>query len=300
MGLTVFVLGITALTGFVGIPLFTAHGSAVLVAGAVNLLALNPAGPAKPEAPSGADCESFIDENQITMCLVTGGKATICKTPDRTECTEEKAGDLWFDLTETTVRQFQRCVDSGKCKEDKFLTTRTSDFCNYGAAGREDHPMNCVRYITALNYCRFMGKRLPSRAEWVRAARGDDDTRKYPWGNQPPDCSWVHYTSDQGRGCGEQFTLPAGSLYRGASPYGILDLSGSVIEWTSSLVSSCAGADSSPEEIDNDPDAMRYVMGGSFADTLRILAIDFETMDEQCADHVGMGIRCVRSVDPEK
>jgi len=286
--------GFALFAGVVGVPLFTAHGTVVLVAGAFSLFSTP--GPVEEKSKSGAaiaGCREFVDENGTIMCFVPAGKVEVCRGEGKDkECEFVKTTDIRFDQTETTVTQFAEYVDSGKCPAEGFLTTKSSQYCNFGAPGRERHPMNCVQFTAAKGYCRFAGKRLPTRAEWVRAARGDDK-RRYPWGDARPDCTRTVYHNEEGRGCGKGFTRPSGSFPSGGSPYGILDMSGSVIEWTSTLVSSCAGQQPTEEELDADGDAMRYVVGGSFADGVQTLAIDFETLDEQSAQHVGMGIRCV-------
>jgi len=97
---------------------------------------------------------------------------------------------FFIDKTEVTVAAYKACVDAGKCTvpsvhrpdiaEDEVL--KFAPMCNYGTPGRNDHPVNCVDLGQAAAYCDFIGKRLPTEAEWEYAARGTDG-RKYPWGN---------------------------------------------------------------------------------------------------------------------
>jgi iron(II)-dependent oxidoreductase len=94
-------------------------------------------------------------------------------------------------------------------------------------SGYETHPAVEMSWHGARAYCAWRGARLPSEAEWEKAARGTD-ARRYPWGNEPPDATRARY------GTGWNATAPAGSHPRGASPYRMLDAAGNVWQWVSS------------------------------------------------------------------
>lgn len=95
--------------------------------------------------------------------------------------------------------------------------------------GYEDHPVTETTWAGARAYCAWRGARLPTEAEWEAAARGDDG-RLYPWGNTSPDRTRAFVSGRTG------VTDAVGERPAGASPFGALDMSGSLAEWTSSLM----------------------------------------------------------------
>lgn len=167
----------------------------------------------------------------VGMVEVPGGMFTMGSNSFWPDAMPERQVDVaafWIDETEVTVDEYSQCVMDGAACSSPGMTFN----CNWGVAGREDHPVNCVTWEQAMAYCVWMGARLPTEAEWEKAARGDD-ARSYPWGPMPsPTCDYVVAEDDRGvDGCGTGATLPVGSKPMGASPYGAQDMSGNVSEW---------------------------------------------------------------------
>jgi formylglycine-generating enzyme required for sulfatase activity len=131
-----------------------------------------------------------------------------------------------LDRTEVTVLAYRACVEAGRCTEPDRGAR-----CNWGVAGRDDHPINCVDWAQARAYCAQAGKRLAAEREWEWAARGPQG-RTFPWGEAEPGrrACWDGEGSDLGKGRREG-TCAAGSHPAGATPEGVEDLAGNVWEW---------------------------------------------------------------------
>jgi len=148
-----------------------------------------------------------------------------------------------IDRTEVTREDYAACVAAKRCKPPLGKDDP--------AAADPRLPMTNVDWNDAQAYCRFAGARLPTEAEWEKAARGEDG-REYPWGNDA-DCARGNWGSFEGEGpCAGKnpgHPVSVGTYPSGASPYGALDLGGNVWEWVA-------------DKYDEDP-KRRVVRGGS-------------------------------------
>lgn len=157
----------------------------------------------------------------------------------------------WIDQTEVTNEKYALCVNTGRCNEP----WDTELFLNSGYA---NHPVVYVSWEYAKTYCEWAGRRLPSEAEWEKAARGTDGNL-YPWGNNAPASDLLNYNNEIGE------TTEVGNYPEGASIYGALDMAGNVWEW----VEDWYDADyyqTSPSSNPTGPDSGEYrvLRGGSW------------------------------------
>ena len=146
----------------------------------------------------------------------------------------------YIDRYEVTVADYRVCVERGACSEPyagplAYRLDFEARYTNWDKPDRDHYPVNAVTWYQAETYCGWAGKRLPTEAEWEKAARGTDQ-RRYPWGDEAPDkgpeCTRaIMMWAGLGFGCGHDGSAPTGTLPEGASPYGAMDMVGNVWEW---------------------------------------------------------------------
>lgn len=193
-----------------------------------------------------------------------------------------------IDKGEVTVGDYLACQELRRCTSE----LHDSSGCNATSDPiRRTHPMNCVTWHEADEYCRAYGKRLPTSSEWELAARGTD-RRPYPWGSEPPgeQLCW------QGRaGQARSKTCPVGSFPQGASPYGVLDMAGNVSEYTSTVREGAY------------PPPIYEVRGGDFVRhrvedtnwTSQRVDLGGSGVGNPIHPQVNVGFRCVSDTDPQ-
>ena len=246
LGLVAAVLGIGGVIAYLGFG----RGGSLKVAASIpsaSASAAQGALPAKMKCPEGS---LFIPGGPMYM-----GARDL--NDDAKPPHEVTVSAFCLEKTEVTTNAYAACVEKGQCERaleqvswpgiSSEKKKRYSPFCNGGTPDRGEHPINCVAWPMADNYCKKRSQRLPTEAEWEYAARGSSQ-RKYPWGDQAPSAKYLNacgkecalwgdkheeehktmYAEDDGFPA----TAPVGSFPAGASAHGVMDLAGNVWEWT--------------------------------------------------------------------
>ena len=168
----------------------------------------------------------------------------------------------WIDQLEVTNAMYLLCIKSGPCTPPQsFKSQRRPEYFNNPEFN--DYPVVYVTWGQAKAFCEWAGERLPTEAEWERAARGDD-WRTFPWGEDKANGLLANYNMIVGD------TSRVGTYPLGASPFGVLDMAGNVAEWTNdfyngNIYASLDGA-TNPTGPESSNSFMRVVRGGSLGD----------------------------------
>jgi formylglycine-generating enzyme required for sulfatase activity len=206
--------------------------------------------------------------------------------------------DFYVDKTEVTNAQFAGFLNERGNQEeggatwlhveDEACLIAEIDGQYRPKNGYESHPVVEVTWHGAVAYCEWAGRRLPTEAEWEKAARGTDG-RTYPWG-EGIDCDRANYG-----GCAGQ-AIEVGSLPSGASPYGALDMAGNVYEWVLDWYDGVYYA-ASPSSNPQGPvsGSCRSVRGGSWVNGEKRVGVTarFSNAPDNAINNVGF--RCARS-----
>jgi formylglycine-generating enzyme required for sulfatase activity len=186
----------------------------------------------------------------------------------------------WIDRNEVTNALYKKCVQVGVCPQP--FDTRfyfNSKYANY--------PVIFVSWDNANTYCTWAGRKLPTEAQWEKAARGTDG-RTYPWG-EGLSCDKANYTKCVGD------AVEVGSYPLGASPYGALDMAGNVWEWVADWYSETYYSVSPPSNPQNTEDThFRPLRGGSFYNDPRDMRVASRSRVDNNYHDGTIGFRCAR------
>jgi formylglycine-generating enzyme required for sulfatase activity len=197
---------------------------------------------------------------------------------------------FWVDKTEVTNAMYAECVQAGKCSPPRSTRSNRRD-AYFGNPIYGDYPVIFVSWTDANDYCTWAGRRLPTEAEWEKAARGTDG-RPFPWGSSEP---WMGLLNHQ-----TQDTDEVGSYPDGASPYGALDMAGNVAEWVADWFSDTYYANP-PASNPLGPASGEYRVwrGGSWANTSSDWIHTYSRTGNPPVDaSSGLGFRCARDASP--
>lgn len=237
----------------------------------------------KVDQPSGLPRRIRHIETDMELVLVPAGEFLMGSTDDDPAAGPDEKPQhtvyldaFWIGITPVTNRQF-RLFQPTHHSPDNF--------------DGDDQPVVQVSWEDAIEFCERVGMRLPTEAEWEKAARGSDG-RKYPWGNEPPSRVHAHYGAIWifwGK------TSPVGAHPKGASPYGALDMAGNVNE----LVSDWFGESYytfSPSRNPKGPSTGKYRVGrgGSWCDLARHVRSSTRFYLDPTNRDTHYGFRCAR------
>jgi formylglycine-generating enzyme required for sulfatase activity len=225
------------------------------------------------------------------MVLVPAGSFKRGSLPTEGHPDERPQRDIWLDdfyidKYEVSMIQYRWCVHAKACSPPA-----TGASCTWRRVWQDKLPVNCVNWHQANAYCHFAGKRLPTEAEWEKAARGTDG-RRYPWGNIKPSCAEAQFDK-----CGNRI-FPVDSFGGSASPYGAVQMAGNLWEWVADWYAEDYYK-KSPARDPQGPDSgkARVTRGGGYQNDE--LSVTFRNAsNDPSVRYVDNGFRC--AMDPPK
>lgn len=243
--------------------------------------------PMPPGLVKGAEEGEYLwTRDQSVMVFVPSGSFTMGSDDGEKDEAPPRQVELdgyYIDKYEVTWRQWRlsglptlKALDARPLPDHKPVWGRGDDL-----------PVTYIQWNDAVAYAEWVGKRLPTEAEWEKAARGDDG-RTYPWGNEPPTFERAVWKEHP---IGREAPAPVSCCPEGASPYGAENMAGNVFEWCSDLYGRAfyASAPAKNPYNDHDPRGRRVLRGGAFvldAEDLRV-TLRNRQYPEEGQDYVG-------------
>lgn len=244
--------------------------------------------------PNGADAACIGDLKCASWIQIDGDSFEMGSAfPKESPVHTVKVRSFEMLQAEVTVAQYRECANDSGCTPPV-----DEEGCNFLMADFDNHPMNCVSWEQAGEFCAWAGGRLPAEAEWEYAARSNGQKIDHPWGNEPASCERAVIAED-GDGCGTGNTFPVCSKPQGSTTTELCDMGGNLWEWVEDVWhENYTGApeDGSPWlEPKHEDRAIRG--GGLFSpgNDTKVTTREHEKSSSQLAD---VGFRCVRGSNP--
>jgi formylglycine-generating enzyme required for sulfatase activity len=261
-----------------------------------RLLALSIKSETKPTATVAprdyAIYKTLVGDEGREMVMIPEGPFTMgSRDGDPDEAPEHQVylSAYYIDKKEVTQGEYERYMKMTK-RGKPFVPVFEDDIAKIT---KPDLPAIGMSWTDADAYCRWAGKRLPTEAEWEKAARGED-RRRYPWGNE----FGLGHANVNGDEDGFQYLAPPGSFESGRSPYGLYDMTGNVAEWVADSYEEHYYSKSpyrdpkGPEEGQN-----KIIRGGSWRETEHNARIPKRFQARMWRTDSTIGIRCARDID---
>ena len=212
--------------------------------------------------------------------------------PDEQPAHEVFTKAFWIDRTEVTVAQYRRFLKAKGLKTPAQPTSPSMPSLYFADSKYGNFPMVDIAWQSAGSYCRWAGKRLPTEAEWEKAARGGDQ-RLYPWGNvwdeSRVNSRETPYSSIAGKKI--HFTSEVGSYAENASPYGVLDMAGNAWEWVADWYAAYPGNRGVNEVYGQ---KYKVIRGGSWVSNSLALTTIARDYSDPVFGYDSIGFRCAK------
>jgi eukaryotic-like serine/threonine-protein kinase len=272
-----------------------------------------PTATALPPPSSTPDSAQSSPVDGMRQVLVPAGTFTMGSSqspyPDEKPEHTVSLDGFWIDQTEVTNGMFTQFVNETGYRTDleKMGVAYTWNGGGWDSVdggswqhpfersssiqGRQDYPVIQVSWNDAAAYCNWAGRRLPTEAEWEKAARGPDGNL-YPWGNDPPTKKLANYDSKIGD------LSPVGSFPAGSSPYGALDMAGNIYEWVADWYGNAYYSASPPANPTGPASGTHKVMrGGSWQlGANRLVGYEREVSQPEYGNS-NLGFRCAQTAN---